>query len=429
VSTPPTTVVLFLPLLLLFGGCTGAAKPMTAASVPTVPAAAFAIAKTESSHTEGGEALPWMHNAPTAALAAARERAVPVFVAFGATWCHTCVHMHAVTLRDPSLALVAGRAVWLDIDIDLEANAEFVAKYHPEAYPTWMMLAPDGRVLGHTEGSMVAAEVTSFVHRAYASGLQPGAAEAAVDAAHAKLNAEAAADQRAAPSWIALRAVTGRAAAAAEQGPAHDTGQIRQELAAAIEQALRASVDVRRPYADDISSAFDTLIELSAPVDKPALAGRWAEYLEAMAASATSADERRAYDPHLLLAYLALGGDAPRKAVAMLQRSAREVPTDFNPHVRLARAYGALHAYPDAFRACDAAMQKVYGPRTLRTSVTCADIGQAARDTAREARYLQQGLRVTESMSLSAAGATLRTATALRYSKLAPAATFDRSAH
>ncbi|MEY4576403.1 MAG: hypothetical protein RL701_1106 [Pseudomonadota bacterium] len=108
------------------------------------------------------------------------------------------------------------------------------------------------------------------------------------------------------------------------------------------------------------------------------MARAWVAQLEAAAASAKDPAARRVWDAHRVEAYLAL--DEPAKIVPMLQQSERELPNDYNPPARLARAYLALKETQPAKAAIDRALTRCDGPRKLRLYQLKSDILLAAHD-------------------------------------------------
>jgi hypothetical protein len=65
----------------------------------------------------------------------------------------------------------------------------------------------------------------------------------------------------------------------------------------------------------------------------------------------------------------------------MLAASARDLPDDYNPHARMAKALLSLGRHHEALSEIDLALARVYGPRTLEVLSLKADILQAKGDT------------------------------------------------
>src|SRR5262245_30976525 len=77
-----------------------------------------------------------------AALAAARQRNVPLFVDAWAPWCHSCVFLREHVMHDPALQHNEKRYVFLSIDTEKEKNAAFLEKYPVETWPTLFVIEP-----------------------------------------------------------------------------------------------------------------------------------------------------------------------------------------------------------------------------------------------------------------------------------------------
>lgn len=115
--------------------------------------------------------LLWLGLAPLFALAAenaaffsalpfdaAREKAATehkiVFIDFYTTWCGPCKELDATTWQAPAVvALLSEKAISLKIDAEMERD--LAERYHVDAYPTLLLLKPDGteidRIVGYRE--------------------------------------------------------------------------------------------------------------------------------------------------------------------------------------------------------------------------------------------------------------------------------------
>ncbi len=128
------------------GGATAKAAPSAAATEPVEEATAGeptaeAIAKAcQGAETKGP--LAWFSDDYGAALACAQASRRPLLIDLWAKWCHTCLSMKHTVLLDKSLQPFSDRFVWLELDTDKEINAAALAKFPPQVWPTFYILAP-----------------------------------------------------------------------------------------------------------------------------------------------------------------------------------------------------------------------------------------------------------------------------------------------
>jgi tetratricopeptide (TPR) repeat protein len=353
--------------------------------------------------------------------------------------------MRAFVFTDASLKRHAGQFVWLSVNTEKAGSAAFLQKYPVEAWPTYFVLDPSGRVVVRWLGGATVRQVEKMLEdgRRASAGTGRGIDEllARADRLYGeKKNAEAAGAYRdalaKAPSgWpergratesmiFALSAekdftacaeaardaypkLAGTVSAASVAGSGLDCALSLKEddpsrrglvaaLAADVRQVLAA-----RPKgiaADDISSLHLTLA--SEREDAKDEAGRkqvlsdLAAFLEGEAARAKSPEERTVFDSHRVTAYLELG--QPERAIPMLEASERDFPDDYNPPARLALAYEAMKRWDEALAASDRALAKAYGPRRILILTTRADIFAGMGDAAAAKRTMEQALSEAE---------------------------------
>ncbi len=440
-------------VVVAVGGCAASGavghpslQPITAAS--TTGGSNLATTKT-------ARALPFIDDDYGRALDEARRLGKPLFVDTWAMWCHTCRFMRAYVLTDPRLAQVAGRFVWLAIDIDRDENQAYLAKFPTPAVPTMLIIDPgakpgDEAVLVTRSSSASYEELltlldegehkgqassVSAADRAFAEGQRlvgAGDQGRAIEPFERALKA-APADwprrRRALESLIFAESVSGGHAAQcaeralSEVGPWPRDGLFASVVTTGLSCALElpksdpTRADLVRKLSswdaellgvegllgDDRSSVYETLVEArddaGDAAGKHRLALEWTTFLEKEASAAKSADARAVYDPHRVNAALALGD--PGRVLPALLASAREMPDDYNPPARLAVVYLALGQLDDAMKASNIALTRVYGPRKLRVLDTRAQIFAREGDASGQRGAVEQALAVAEGLPAS----------------------------
>ncbi len=330
--------------------------------------------------------------------------------------------MKETVLRERALAKHAGRFVWLAVDIDKDANARFVSRYPVPGIPTLLVIDPatENVILTRSAGVDLPQLVALFDEGERAlKGAPHGEADVAFAAAEtlagdgkAKQAAEAfeRALKTAPPGWtrhreaveglVLAREGSGDARGCAELATAESNDGPRDAwwanlvtagLGCAQSPTLieRAKAGLKLELgADDRSGLYEVLVD--ATHDR-ALAAEWLTFLDGEAARATTPAARAVYDPHRLLAAVALGD--PSRALAALQASERDLPNDYNGPARLAIAYLEMGRYDDALAASERALAKVYGPRRLRVQETRATIYRRKGDLAGAQRVLDEAIR------------------------------------
>lgn len=343
--------------------------------------------------------------------------------------------MRAHVFTDRALAEQSGRFAWLAVDVENAANTKFLEQFPWEAVPTFLVIDPVAerviyKWLGSVDRIQLEARLAEALrfHGVVAGG--PAADPAGLALAEAdRLNgadrkAEAAAAYRRAielggPAWPSRARATEMmvlalalhgdqqqcvdealaAAGAIARGSSFanvvstglscaleaDRKQLwRAAAIAKLEPLVQEALALPDLLGDDRSGLYATLLDARDDAGDEAgsktLAGQWLEFLETATASATSAEERAAYDSHRVSAALAAGD--PARVLPALERSARELPTDYNPHARMAIVLRELGRYDDALTASDRALALAYGPRKLTLYEARAAIHQKRGDTA-----------------------------------------------
>ena len=353
--------------------------------------------------------------------------------------------MQAYVYTDKSLERQAGRFVWLSINTEDAKNTDFLAKYRVPALPTMFVVEP-GRetVLMRYVGGANAKQLSKMLDDARAKS---AGAEDLLLASADKLAAEGRQDEaaklyasalekapkgwkrrtRAAEALVVALSLTGKneeCATRAESLLASTRGSVgganiaatglgcatgldskfagRASLIATLEASTRAALDDPKLDIsdDDRSSILIALIGArEAAEDKEGarrLTEEWAGFLEGAAAKAKTPQQRAVYDSHRLSAYIELG--AAEKAIAMLERSQRDFPDDYNPPARLASAYRAMKKYDEALAASTRALSLAYGPRKIGILRTRADIYNEKGDKESARKTVEEAIRYAKSL-------------------------------
>jgi thioredoxin-like negative regulator of GroEL len=431
-------VVLMGALLLVASDCKDHAAP--AGQAQPTPRAVVAAPTS----------IPFIEDDYTRALAEARAKHLPIFVDVWAIWCHSCMSMKEYVLTDPALIAKANHFVWLSIDSERQANDPFLARFSSTSIPTlWVIDAATERPTLKWIGTATASELAALLDDAAASartGDTAGEASAAFargNEASGAAKLDAAVDEyrkalaAAPPNWarrpqvveaLSMRleelerhhdAVELAVAEAPKLPRATSLANVLQNgLGAAFNLPATAPERARVPglldasrslaadraaplLADDRSSLYEHIVDALEETDPPTskvVAGEWAAFLEGEAAKATTPAARSVFDPHRLLAYIALG--QPERAIPMLDDSARDLPTDYDPHARLARAYFEMKRNDDALVEVDRALGLAYGPRKLRIYLQKADIDVARGDDRGARDALAAGIAEGNAMDL-----------------------------
>jgi thiol-disulfide isomerase/thioredoxin len=117
--------------------------------------------------TEEKTAVPFRSLAFDAACAAAKDEGKLVFIDFYTTWCGPCKELDKTTWRDAGVGkLVGEKAVALKLDAEKEGKDQ-AKRYKIDAYPTLLLLKPDGmevdRIVGFREPAKFTEEFAAGV--------------------------------------------------------------------------------------------------------------------------------------------------------------------------------------------------------------------------------------------------------------------------
>ena len=412
-----------------------------AAPPPASPPGPCAKAKPEG-------VLDWIADDYPAALACAREKHVPVVVDLWAPWCHTCLAMKASVFADPKLADQRGRFVFVALDTDREVNAPALAKLSTSAWPTYYVVdSASEQVLARFVGAAETYQFRMFLDagaRATAGGaaaadahlLSAERALAVKDFATAGTEADAALAAADAKWPRRNEALNDRMIVAAKTDPhacvelgdahVHDIGadaiatnflEMAWGCAAKLPPAdaklaakLRSDAlarwreilaDPRSPLSiDDDAEALGFLRDALDDAGDHDAAHSAAEQartlLDNAAATAPTPLAAMTYNWPRAEVYVYL--QRPLDLVPALEKSARDLPGEYDPRARLGWIYWKAGKLPEAAKWTDEALAMVYGPRKGRLLGLRADIATAAGDPAAAVRFREQAVKLYESL-------------------------------
>ena len=353
--------------------------------------------------------------------------------------------MRAFVFTDKALERYAGQFVWLAVDTENSANAQFLTKYPISVWPTLMIIDPKkesvalryaggatvpqlekllndgGRVVRGTKNK--ADETIARADQLANQGKHAEAAKAyeeaiaaapknwsrlgraaesltftlmqAHDLAHCADEALAL-YPRVRGTYSALNVSSNGLACASEMTDR------KPEQFAALEKATRETLDNPKIAlsGDDKSGLYETLISAREVVKDEEgahkLREEWASFLEGEAKNAKTAEQRAVFDSHRLTAYLAL--KQPERAIPMLEESERDFPSDYNPPARLGAVYRNMKKYDEALAAYDRALTKAYGPRKIGILRGKAETYAMKGDKEAAKRTIEEAIRFAESL-------------------------------
>lgn len=356
--------------------------------------------------------------------------------------------MRAYVLTDKALERYAGRFVWLAVDTENAKNASFLKRFPIPVLPTLLVIDPkkESVAMRYPGGATVPQLKKLLDDGERAVKGKGNAADEALARADALASsgktkeAAAAYDEaiKAAPkSWSRLgRASESLMLTLSMSGQTEDcavraadlypklrgtisgvnvassgvgcAGELpaenpkRTALLSTLEAATREAFDDRKIVmsGDDRSGLYQALIGArDAAGDKEGvqkLTAEWSAFLDAEAAKAKTPEQRAAYDPHRLSAYIEL--KQPEKAIPMLEQTERDLPDDYNAPARLASAYKAMGKFDEALAANDRALAKAYGPRKIGIYRTRADIYIAKGDKDAAKQTINTAIAYAESL-------------------------------
>jgi len=218
--------------------------------------------------------IEFQRNIDEARKTAKPER--PMVLLFGASWCGWCRKMEADTLTDPKVETIAGKFLWVKVDID--KDPELAARYAVDGVPVTVVLDTQGRVMGTQGGYMPPVKFVDFLTKSLAN---PHPEELLPDLLARFVKSHAPADERAATErliqQLAKPARTGRdeiLAAFQKKGPA--TWPLLLGLMADNRLSVRAAAAGALKHASKAGLPFHPFAE--PPVRQQQIAG-WQKWL------------------------------------------------------------------------------------------------------------------------------------------------------
>ncbi len=426
-----------------------AATATPPAAAPSKPAACAGAKK-----TPGRSGISWFHDDYAGARGCARAAGKPLVVDLWAPWCHTCLSMKQTVLRDPGLAPMADRFVWLAIDTDKETNGPVLAKLPVASWPTFYVISPDAEAVeSRFVGAASVKQFRAFLKQGeagFAENQTPGSGPDAVLAKRLR-NAERAAVARdwnradrfygealalAPADWprradvlvsriaaiFRLRAwnrcVAFGAANLAKTGTSASAGDFiyyasvcadrSEDKAAATAMRSKAAKRLATVVGDkaaalsvdDRSDGLRILRTLHISLGDESAAKRVAKrqraVLDAAAKAAPSAFAAMTYNWPRAEVYVYL--NVPGELVADLEASVKALPRQYDPPYRLAWIYSKLSRPDDALAMAKRALDLAYGPRKAGIQSFVARLYAARGDAAAHVAALAAVVKIYEAL-------------------------------
>ena len=430
------------------------------------PAPAVDVGAACPTPAERTGAVAWYVDDLPGAQACAKAKQLPLVVDLWAPWCHTCLSMKHFVFPDPGLAPMAQRFVFASIDTDKPSNAATVAALPIASWPTFYVVAPeDLAVQARFVGSATVAQFRNFLadgERGYVARtkvLAPGSADALLrDGERALAKGDAtrggelllSALQKAPKDWprrndVLVELIQGREKAKDIIGCLSIAGMymggigkvasrtdflsfalmcgdefekqklptvdgvisvraLREAAATALTELV---ADKDAPLSvDDRSDAMSTLRETLDALGKKDEAHAVAEHQRALLDQAAAA----APDPLAVMTYNWPRSDVyaylgvPLELVPALEKSAADLPDEYDPPYRLAWILlkaNSNYDSPTAEKAAqwaEKAIAKAYGPRKAKALGLLADCYLAMHDVGKELDAAQRQLEFMKTL-------------------------------
>ena len=102
----------------------------------------------------------------------AQEKGLPLVIDFGTKNCQYCVLLDQTTFRDPKVVGVMNER-FVSLKVDAEIEVQLASQLQIASYPTLVLAAPDGKILGRVVGYKEAGEFYESLQRVLASVSSP----------------------------------------------------------------------------------------------------------------------------------------------------------------------------------------------------------------------------------------------------------------
>src|SRR5262249_1250784 len=118
-----------------------------------------------------GQDINWRRDY-NAARKEATDKSLPLILDVGTENCFWCKKLDTTTFRDPTIASVLNGQLF-PLRVDAEREAALADALRISTYPTLVLAAPDGKILGTLEGYMEAPRLHEHLQRVLASLSNP----------------------------------------------------------------------------------------------------------------------------------------------------------------------------------------------------------------------------------------------------------------
>src|SRR5579862_9843113 len=146
-------------------------KLMLLGAVLAVPALAVPSLVGLAQGPTSGQEVNWRSDY-VQARREAQEKGLPLVIDFGTKNCHYCVLLDQTTFRDPKVVGVMNER-FVSLKVDAEIDVQLASQLQIASYPTLVLAAPDGKILGRVVGYKEAGEFYESLQRVLASVSSP----------------------------------------------------------------------------------------------------------------------------------------------------------------------------------------------------------------------------------------------------------------